>query len=59
MKASWEGLWDNLIDSEGMSDVLDKLSSFADILTTITTGMGGAKGALSSFSALFLKLFTP
>jgi hypothetical protein len=35
------------------------MSSFVDILNTITTGLGGAGGALSHFAGIFLKLFTP
>ena len=59
VRASWEGLWDNLIDSDGAVAVLDTMSSFVDVLNAITTGLGGAGGALSHFSAIFLKLFTP
>jgi hypothetical protein len=59
VRASWEGLWDSLINSEGFIGALNGLSTFISGFETLVDGMGGAKGALNMFSAAMLKIFNP
>ena len=59
VRASWEGLWDSLINSEGFIGALNGLSTFISGFETLIDGMGGAKGALNMFSAAMLKIFNP
>ena len=57
VRASWEGLWDNLIDSEGFITVLDMTSGLVGILDNMVTGLGGAGGALLTFGGALTKVF--
>ena len=57
VRTSWEGLWDNLIDSEGFITVLDMTSGLVGILDNMVTGLGGASGALLSFGGIMTKIF--
>lgn len=57
VRASWEGLWDTLIDSDGFIGALDMLSGFVDMLTGMSEGLGGVTGLLGTFSGVLLKTF--
>lgn len=57
VRASWEGLWDNLIDSEGFIAILDMTSGLVGILDNMVTGLGGAGGALATFGGILTKVF--
>ena len=57
VRASWEGLWDNLISSDGFIDMLNGLSGFIDILDQMISGMGGASGALLTFGGVLTTVF--
>lgn len=57
VRASWEGLWDNLIDSEGFITILDMTSGLVGILDNMITGLGGAGGALATFGGILTKVF--
>lgn len=58
VRASWEGLWDSLIDSDGFIGALDMLSGFVDILNDIVTGMGGVSGVLTTFGGVLTRVFS-
>jgi len=47
MKASWENLWDTLIDSEGFKKVLNIGSTIVDNVAKAFTGLGGMGGIFS------------
>lgn len=57
VRASWEGLWDNLIDSESFITVLDMTSGLVGILDNMVTGLGGAGGALATFGGILTRVF--
>ena len=59
VRTSWEGLWDNLINSDSFISILDGFSTLIDMLDSLINGMGGAGGVLSSFGGLLLSTFSP
>lgn len=59
VRASWEGLWDTMINSDSMITMLDGLSGIIKAMDTLTTSMGGAGGVLTSFLGIATKLFAP
>ena len=64
MKASWENLWDTLIDSEGFKKILNVGSTIVDNIAKAFSGLGGMGGIFSGGILGFLTstlgaLFTP
>lgn len=59
VRASWESLWDNLIDSDSFISILNFLSSLIDMTDSLVTGFGGAGGVLSTFGGILTKTFSP
>lgn len=57
MRASWEGLWDSLIDSDGFKQLLNIGSTLVEGLTTFVDSIGGATGVLSSSLGLVGTVF--
>ena len=57
VRSSWEGLWDNLISSDGFINMLNGLSGFIGILDQMISGMGGASGALLTFGGVLTTVF--
>ena len=57
VRASWEGLWDNLINSDGFITILNGLSSIVNVLDGMVSGLGGAGGALLTFGGILTKVF--
>lgn len=59
VRASWEGLWDNLISSDSMITILDGVSLFAKAMDNLASSIGGAGGVLTSFLGIATKIFAP
>lgn len=59
VRASWESLWDTMINSDSMITMLDGLSGIIEAMDTLATSMGGAGGVLTSFLGIATKLFAP
>ena len=59
MKASMEGVWDSLIKSDSAIGVMDFFSNILSGVETLVDGLGGAKGVLSGFGAIMMKVFSP
>ena len=57
VRASWEGLWDNLINSDSFITILDGLSSVIELIDQMVSGFGGAGGVLLSFGGILTKVF--
>ena len=57
VRTSWEGLWDNLINSDGFITALDIVSGLVGMLDGMITGLGGAGGALLTFGGALTKVF--
>ena len=57
VRTSWEGLWDNLINSNGFITALDTVSGLVGMLDGMITGLGGAGGALLTFGGALTKVF--
>lgn len=59
VRASTEGIWDSLINSDGFVTALDGFSSLLDIVESLVDSLGGATGVLSLFGGILAKTFTP
>lgn len=57
VRASWESLWDNLINSDGFIAALDLASGFIGMIDNMITGLGGASGAFLTFGGVLSKVF--
>lgn len=57
MRASWEGLWDSLVDSDSFKQLLNMGSTLVEGLTTFVNSIGGATGVLSSSLGLVGTVF--
>ena len=58
VRTSWEGLWDNLINSDGFIAALDGISGIINLFDNIISGVGGAGGALLTFGGVLTKVFS-
>jgi hypothetical protein len=54
MKASWESLWDTLIDSEGFKKILNIGSTIVDGISKSLQGLGGMGGIFSGGALGFI-----
>ena len=59
VRASWEGLWDSLIDSDGFISLQNGLSAILNFFELMVDGAGGLTGTLTMLGGLFGKMFTP
>ena len=59
VRASFEGLWDTMVNSEGFITLLDGLSGIIKFADKLAESMGGATGVLSSFAGIATKLLAP
>ena len=59
VRASTEGIWDSLINSDGFVTALDGFSSLLDMVESLVDSLGGATGVLSLFGGMLAKTFTP
>jgi len=59
VRASWEGVWDSLINSDSFITVLDGISGLIGMLDTMVESFGGAGGTIALFGGLLGKAFTP
>lgn len=59
VRASTEGIWDSLINSDGFVTALDGFSSLLDMVESLVDSLGGATGVLSLFGGILAKTFTP
>lgn len=58
LRASFEGLWDSLINSESFINLTNGLSSVVDMFTSLTKAVGGGGGALSLLGAGLTKIYS-
>jgi hypothetical protein len=59
VRASFEGLWDSLINSDSFITILDGFSSIINLVEKMVDGLGGAGGTLAMFGGILTKVFTP
>jgi uncharacterized protein YukE len=59
VRASTEGIWDSLINSDGFVTALDGFSSLLNMVEALVDSLGGATGVLSLFGGMLAKTFTP
>jgi len=57
MKASWETMWDSLIDSDSFKKILNIGSTIVESLGKAFAGLGGTGGVLGSAFSIFGNVF--
>ncbi len=58
LRASFEGLWDSLINSDSFIGLTNGLTSIVDMITTISKSLGGGGGVLSLLGAGLTKIYS-
>lgn len=56
LKATWEDLYQNLISSDDIKDIITALTEFAQVIADIVKSVGGLKTILPAVTSLFLQL---
>ena len=59
VRASWEGLWDSLVDSDGFIGLQNGLSTILNFFELMVDGAGGLTGTLTMLGGVFGRVFTP
>ena len=58
LRASFEGVWDSLINSQSFITFTDMLSNIVDMFNSITKALGGGGGVLSLLGVGLTKIFS-
>ena len=58
LKASVEGVYDSLIDTKGINEIVDGLSKAAGFVENFVDGLGGGANVLKSLGAIGLTVFS-
>ena len=58
LTAAKEGLFDSLLEADGINPVIDGLTTIVETLEKVVDAAGGMKGALAGVGSLFTKLFS-
>lgn len=56
LKATWEDLYQNLISSDDIKDIITALTEFSQVIADIVKSVGGLKTILPAVTSLFLQL---
>ena len=59
VRASWEGLWDSLINSDSFISILDGFSGLINLAEGLVDSLGGAGGTLAAFGGILTQIFKP
>ena len=58
LTAAKEGLFDSLLEADGINPLIDDLTNIVEALEKVVDAAGGMKGALAGVSSLFTRLFS-
>ena len=58
LTAAKEGLFDSLLEADGINPLIDDLTSIVEALEKVVDSAGGMKGALAGVGSLFTRLFS-
>lgn len=57
LKASWEDVYDSIINDDFFIKITNGLSEVVDFFSDVIDGIGGAKGALTGLGTIFTRVF--